>query len=56
MCLICAFNSQIGLCLSWGGEAWLLVNLGPIGLGNEPNVLGNGPYFVYKNNFLNTGL
>ena len=25
----------------------MLVNLGPIGLGNEPHVLGNVPYFVY---------
>ena len=49
MGLNCAFYSEIGLCLSWGGSAGLLVNFGPIGLGNEPHVLGNGPYFVYKN-------
>ena len=46
MGLICAFNSEIGLFLSWGDYAGLLVNLGPIELGNELHLLGNGQYFV----------
>ena len=56
MGLIHALNLDIGLCVPWGGYAGLLVNFGPIWLGNELHVLGHGPYFVYTNYFFNTGL
>ena len=40
MGLIRAFNLRIGLSLSWGVKAGLFVYPCPIGLDNEPHVLG----------------